>query len=103
MAIDGVLNLEYVDWLGGDFPMPLGSYLAQITLRDDKVQVQINDFSASLGLDGQLAVTPTTGHYTFNARLQPQPDLAPQVVESIKWLGKLQANGDVLINQRGRF
>lgn len=101
-AIDGVLNLEYVDWLGGDYAMPLGSYMAQISLRDNLVQVQLNDFSASLGLDGRLSVSPT-GAYGFNARLQPRADLAPEVVESLRWLGKRQANGDVLINTRGQF
>ena len=101
-AIDGVLNLEYVDWLGGDKDMPLGSYMAQIYLQQNNVQVQLNDFAASLGVNGLLSVAPS-GSYTFKATLQPRSGLAPEVAETLGWLGKRSANGDVIINRRGRF
>ncbi|WP_101757507.1 type II secretion system protein N [Oceanicoccus sp. KOV_DT_Chl] len=101
-SIDGVLNLEYVDWLGGDRDMPLGSYMAQIYLQQDNVQFQLNDFAASLGLDGLLSVAPS-GVYTFKATLIPRQGLAPEVIETIAWLGRRGANGEVTINKRGRF
>lgn len=102
LAIDGVLNLEYVDWLGGDFPMPLGSYMAEISKPQTDVLVVLNDFSATLGIDGQVSINPA-GVYQFNAMLEPREGLAPEVYESLRWFGKRQPNGDVLIKSRGKF
>ena len=101
-SVDGVLNFEYVDWIGGDFDMPLGSYMAQVYNEGNEVFVAVNDFSARLGIDGMMKVKPD-GLYTFDATLQPRSGLAPEVAESVAWLGKRQANGDVLINSRGRL
>lgn len=101
-AIDGVLNLEYVDWLGGDYAMPLGSYMAQISLQQNNVQVQLNDFGANLGMNGLISISPS-GAYGFKAILQPRPELAPEVIETLAWMGKRQANGDVLIDSRGQL
>ena len=103
LAIDGVLNVEYVDWLGGDYAMPLGSYMAQISLQDNQVHVDINDFSASLGMMGLLTVNPVSGVYQFDATLQARPELAPEVAESIAWLGKRNNQGDIVLKNRGRF
>ncbi len=103
LAIDGVLNLEYVDWLGGDYAMPLGSYMAQITLQNNLVHVDINDFSASLGMVGLLTLNPANGAYQFDATLQARPELAPEVTESIAWLGKRNRQGDIVLKNRGRF
>ncbi len=103
LALDGVLNFEYVDWLGGEYDMPLGSYLAQLSL-DEKndIQIQLNDYGATLGIDGMLSISPT-GNYHFNASLQPQDGLAPEVAQSITWFGKKNAQGEILINRRGRL
>lgn len=102
IALDGVINLEYVDWLGGAYDMPLGNYMGQVSVKDKLVHIQLNDFSARLGIDGLLSITPT-GNYLFNATLQPREGLAPEVAETIGWFGKRDANGDVLISKRGRF
>lgn len=102
LAVDAVVNLEYVDWLAGDYDMPLGSYMAQVTLERQDVQVKIDDFSASLGVDGLLTVKPS-GAYRLKASLIPRQGLAPEVAQSIIWLGKRQADGSVLVNQSGRF
>ena len=103
LALDGVLNLEYVDWIGGEYDMPLGSYMAQISLQENNIIVLINDFSANLGIDGLLSVNAGNGAYQFTATLDPREDLAPEVAETIVWLGKRSSNGDVVINKRGRF
>ena len=101
-SIDGMLNFEYVDWMGGDYDMPLGSYTAQIYNEDQKVLVKVDDFSARLGINGLMTVNPD-GLYTFKATLQPRSGLAAEVAESVAWLGKKQTNGDVLITTRGRL
>ncbi|ARN74847.1 type II secretion system protein N [Oceanicoccus sagamiensis] len=103
LAIDGVVNVEYVDWLGGDYAMPLGSYMAQISLQDNNIHMDINDFSASLGMNGLLTVNPLSGAYQFDATLQARPGLAPEVAESIAWFGKRNNQGDIILKQRGRF
>lgn len=101
-SIDGMLNFEYVDWMGGDYDMPLGSYTAQIYNEDRKVFVKVDDFSSRLGINGLMTVNPD-GLYTFKATLQPRSSLAPEVAESVAWLGKKQTNGDVFIKTRGRL
>ncbi len=101
-ALDGVLNLEYVDWLGGDNVMPLGSYIAQMSLADNKdVYIDLYDLGATLGITGFFRFNPSGYH--FNALLEPRQGLAPEVAQSITWLGKKDAQGNVQINQRGRF
>ncbi|MGK0500132.1 MAG: hypothetical protein ACJAYG_001778 [Oceanicoccus sp.] len=102
LAIDGVMNIEDVDWLGGDRTMLLGSYLAQIYFEQQQIKIELNDFSANLGLDGMMTINPN-GSYQFNAILQPRVSLAPEVAQSVAWLGRRQPNGDVLINTQGRF
>jgi hypothetical protein len=104
LALDGVLNLEYVDWIGGDYDMPLGSYMAQMSLqKSNNVVVSIDDFGASLGIDGLLSVNTENRSYQFKATLEPREDLASEVAESLIWLGKRDENGDVFVDRRGRF
>ena len=102
LALDGVVNLEYIDWLAGDYNMPLGSYMAQLTMQQDNVHMQLNDFSATLGIDGLIVLQPN-GQYVFDATLQPRSGLAPEVAQSIGWFGTRKANGDIYINRRGRL
>jgi hypothetical protein len=103
LALDGAMSLEYVDWLGGEYDMPLGSYMAQLSLDNkNNIMIELHDFAATLGLNGFLSISPQ-GHYHFNVTLQPRDGLAPEVAQSVVWLGKKNLQGDILINQRGRF
>ena len=103
LALDGVLNLEYVDWLGGDSDMALGSYMAQMYLTEkSEVMIQINDFGASLGIDGSILISPT-GSYHFNALLFPRSDLAPEVAQAIRWVGRPDNEGNITVNKRGEL
>ena len=103
IELDGIVNLEYVDWLGGDQPMPLGSYLAQLSLAENRdVFIQLNDLGAALGIDGFLQFS-LFGRYHFKAQLQPRAGLAPEVATSISWLGKQDGQGNVLIDTKGNF
>ncbi len=102
IALDGVLNLEDADWLGGDEEMPLGSYMAQVSMQQQDLQIQINDFGAILGVDGMITVNAVS-HYHFTASLQPREGLAPEVAESILWFGKRNSTGDILIDRRGKL
>lgn len=102
-SLNGLINLEYIDWVGADYNMPLGSYMAEVSLIDhNRVSVVINDLQARLGLTGTLNID-LQGHYQFQARLQPRPELAPEVATAIRWLGRDDGRGSVLINRRGRF
>ncbi|MEE8059260.1 MAG: type II secretion system protein N [Pseudomonadales bacterium] len=103
LALDGVLNFEYVDWLGGEYDIPLGSYLVQLSLDDKKnIMLQLNDFSATLGIDGFVLISQQ-GSYHFNATLFPRENLAPEIAQSITWFGKKDEQGNVRINKRGHF
>ena len=103
MALDGLLNLEYVDWVGADHNMPLGSYMAQMGVNDNHdLVVNLHDFAARLGIDGKFVLN-NLGQYQFNATLTPREGLAPEVAQSITWLGKADRSGNVTINKRGRM
>jgi general secretion pathway protein N len=102
LAIDGMLNIEYVDWLGGDYPMPLGSYLAQVYLKGSDVEVKIDEFSGGLGVDGLISISPL-GAYQFDATLTSRETLAPEVIETLAWFGRRKSNGQVLIRTNGRL
>ena len=83
--------------------MPLGSYMAQLSLDDsNQISIQLNDFSATLGVDGYLTLNPR-GSYHFDATLTPRSGLAPEIAQSIVWFGKKDRQGNVLINKRGQF
>lgn len=103
LSLDGLLNLEYVDWVGADYNMPLGSYMAQLSLADNNdLLILINDFAATLGIKGTFRMNPR-GSYQFDAVLQARKDLAPEVAKAIGWLGKRNADGNVVIQRRGRL
>jgi Type II secretion system (T2SS), protein N len=103
LGLDGALNLQQADWLGGDVEMPLGSYIAQLSLDDNKdIFIQVNDFSATLGIDGSIVISPK-GTYQFNSVLQTRDGLAPEVAQSVQWFGKKNANGDIVVNNTGRW
>jgi hypothetical protein len=102
IALDGILNLEQADWLGGDKDMPLGSYMAQLSMEQENLHIRVNDFSATLGVNGLITVN-SSSDYRFKAILQPREGLAPEVAESILWFGKRGLNGDILIDRRGRL
>lgn len=103
LAIDGVFNLQQADWLGGDVDMPLGSYIAQVSLDDNKdIFIQINDFSATLGIDGHVTISPK-GTYHFQSVLQTRDGLAPEVAQSVSWFGKKNAQGDIVVDNTGRW
>ena len=101
-AIDGIVNLEYIDWVAGDYNMPLGSYMAQVSLQQQAVNIQLDDLSAELGINGLITIQPN-GSYVFDAMLQPRSGLAPEVADSLVWLGKRQPNGDIAVKSRGRL
>ena len=100
--LEGVINLEYIDWVGGDYPLPLGNYVADVSVNQHDIRITLSDSEALLGVDGLITVAPN-GDYRFNATLYPRSGLAPEVSETIVFLGKRSADGSVIINQRGRL
>ena len=103
LSLDGLLNLEYVDWVGADNNMPLGSYIAKLGMAPNHdLLVDINDLAARLGIDGHFRLN-NSGNYRFDATLFPREGLAPEVAQSITWLGKIDRQGNVVIRQNGRL
>lgn len=101
--LDGLINLEYVEWLGGDRNMRLGSYTAQLLLNSRKdIEVLVNDFGAALGVTGLITVRQS-GSYNLDLTLMPRADLAPEVAEAVNWMGRADGNGNVLLRRNGAF
>lgn len=103
LAIKGLLNFEYIDWVGADHNMPLGSYMAELSQLDDQqLSIVISDLEARLGIAGTLIISPS-GRYRFDAILQPRPGLAPEVNQSIRWFGRVDSAGNVVVNTSGQL
>lgn len=101
--LDGLINLEYVDWLGGDRKMRLGSYTAQLLLNNRRdIEVLVNDFGAALGITGLITVRQS-GSYNLDLMLMPRSDLAPEVAQAVNWMGRADGNGNVLVRKNGVF
>lgn len=90
------------EWTLGESRMPLGSYLAEVNLRDGDVLVEIYDQQAALGMTGDLRITPS-GAYHFKAVLTAREQLVPEITRSIKWLGKSDGQGGVVIDSKGQL
>lgn len=131
LALDGISNFENIEWLGGEYNTPLGGYLAQFSLLENdgfennkiknnglqntelqntefqksnppNVHIQIDDFGAALGINGYARINQL-GNYHINLALQPRESLATEVEQSISWLGQANADGEILIKQRGSW
>lgn len=99
--LDGLINLEYVDWLGGDRNMRLGSYTAQLLLNNRKdIEVLVNDFGAALGVTGLITIRQS-GSYNLDLTLMPRPGLASEVAQAVTWMGRADGNGNVLVRKNG--
>lgn len=101
-ALEGRAAVQRLVWLGGDRPMPLGDYRAEIAHQQQQLSLQLHDEQARLAVDGQLLLG-LSGSYRFNARLTARADLAPEVATSIGWFGKKNAQGQIVIDRSGRW
>ncbi len=100
VALDGVLRAEQVSWEVGDYRMPLGSYVAEARMQQQRVVLAIDDREALLGASAELRLDQQGG-YQLQGVLTPRPQLAPEVARTIGWLGRRTATGAVLIDRQG--
>lgn len=102
ISLGGLINLQQAVWLVGDGDMLLGDYQADISLQEQIVAVDLSDHNAGLSLNGLLSID-LSGSYKLQAKLTPQPQLAAEISQSVKWLGKGDKNGSVLLSRQGRW
>lgn len=99
----GQVNLQDVFWQGGTYPMLLGHYRADVSQSNDDILMEFADQTGSnLSAQGGLHFT-VAGHYELEARLKGLPDLAPEVMQSITWLGARQSDGSIQVEQQGSW
>ena len=101
-SIHGKLNLRDVIWQGGDELMPLGDYQANIEGQEQVIDIKVSDQQARLGIEGDVQVK-MTGGYSVRVQMSPQASLHESIIQSLSWIGKPQANGEVLIDRKGRW
>ena len=100
VSLGGLINLQQAVWVVGDQDMLLGDYQADVSLQEQVVMVDLSDHSAALSLTGLLSID-LTGSYNLQATLAPQPHLAREISRSVKWLGKSDQKGGVLLSRQG--
>jgi len=102
-SIDGKIQIADVFWLMGDRKMRLGDYSADIGMPQlGRVSITARDEAAYLGLSGELQLA-LTGSYQSELALTPKPGLAEEISNSLPFLGKLDAGGDIIISEQGSW
>jgi len=98
----GKLYVQQLDWIALSRPMPLGSYIAELSVVDDGLQVALSDRGAQLGAEGLLLISPG-GSYQVDVRLSPGDQLAPEIANALVYMGRKTDEGDVLVTSKGRW
>jgi hypothetical protein len=98
----GKIYVQDLDWMMGAKALPVGSYTAELSVVDGSLLVNVSDRQAQLGVDGLLTANPA-GSYQVEARLSATEDLAPEIKQGLKFLGKKNEAGDILFNDKGRW
>lgn len=102
VSLAGLVNLQQAVWLLGDEDMLLGDYQAEVSLQEQVVIADLSDHDAALSINGVLSVD-LSGSYSLQARLTPQANLASEISQSVKWLGRSDPSGEVLLDRQGRW
>ncbi len=102
LAVEGRLYAHQLDWMAASHPLSLGSYIADLSLAGDDLQLALSDRQAALGVDGMLLISPA-GSYRLDVRLGLTEQLAPEVKNAVVFLGKRAADGSVQVNNVGRW
>ncbi|MCR8923246.1 type II secretion system protein N [Dasania sp. GY-MA-18] len=100
--LQGRINLRDTVWRGGDVPMPLGHYQADISSDDKAISVLLSDQKAQLGLQGSINAM-LAGQYQMALSLSATQGLNPAVIKSVAWLGKKQGDSVVVIKRSGQW
>mgnify|MGYP003632588837 CR=1 FL=1 len=100
--LQGAINLRDIIWRGGDVPMPLGNYQAELSSNAEAITVNISDQNARLGLEG-LVNAMFSGEYQMELTASAREGLNPAVIKSVAWLGKKRGEGVVVIGRRGEW
>lgn len=99
---EGLIHLRELLWLGGDVHMPLGNYQTDVTTDKKIITLNLQDNQANLGLTGDVKVKPG-GDYEINLRAQARENLNPAVIKTLSFMGKKQADGDIVIKRSGSW
>lgn len=101
-AAEGQLYVRRLDWVAGPRPLPLGSYTAELNVAQGSLLITLSDRQALLGVDGLLTINPA-GPYQLEAVLSSTDELAPEITQSLKFLGRKNADGNFVLNNKGRW
>jgi hypothetical protein len=98
----GKIYVQDLDWMMGAKALPMGSYMAELSVVEGSLLVNVSDRQARLGVNGLLRASPA-GAYEVEARLSATESLAPEIKQGLKFLGKKNEAGDILFNDKGRW
>jgi general secretion pathway protein N len=98
----GQVFARQLDWMAGAQPMPLGTYTARVAVDEGDLLIDLADDQAQLGIQGQLMISPAGG-YELQAELSMMDSLAPEVRQAVSYLGRKSAQGNILLDSKGRW
>ena len=99
----GDLALTNVVWLGADDDMVLGDYSAElIFLENQDLRVDVIDQDAALGIQGDVTLSKL-GRYKAEVELFPRDGLAPEITNSLRFFGKRNAVGNIVVKDSGTW
>lgn len=102
-AIEGQLRLSNVYWQLMRPALQLGSYAADLSQVDGRLQATLADSSGPLAIKGQASVTPDSGAYSVSAQLRARASADERLKNLLSALGQADNAGWYRIRQQGRL
>lgn len=83
--------------------IPLGNYIARLTMADDtNIVAAVNDEGGPLQLEGRVSLTPERA-YQLEARITPRPEAIDPLVEGLKFMDPDSDGSRYVIRYQGRL
>jgi general secretion pathway protein N len=96
----GSAQLENLAWTLAREPLPLGSFVADLSTSDKGITVDLSSGPGPLELSGAATLAPDRA-YDVHLRLRPRPQAPPQLLTLVRSLGEPDAQGWFHLRRNG--
>lgn len=96
----GTVALEHLTWLQAREPLPLGSFVADLSTDDKGIRVDLSSGPGPLELSGVATLAPNQA-YDLHLQMRPRPQAPEQLLTLVRSLGQADAQGWYHVRRNG--